>query len=161
MKIKRKTYSLLARRSCLVKVFRFQRKTFLLIYWVFFSLYYSHDFSYGFCAEDFSEMLRPIFMKFSGLIDKNKNLIYFFLFWFRHFRFWEIAIFLVFRGSRCPDFFSETITDRKLKFSAFIENILSTPWFNFQFCRSKGTEARLGLKNRRKYFDKIFKHFDS
>jgi len=37
-KIRRKTSSLLATRSCLVKVFRFQRKTLLLFYCFFFSI---------------------------------------------------------------------------------------------------------------------------
>ena len=41
---------------------------------------YSYDFSYGFCAEDFSKLVGSIFMKFSGLIDNHKNFIYFFLF---------------------------------------------------------------------------------
>ena len=53
-----------------------------------------------------------IFMKFSGLIVNHKNLIYFFLFWWRHFRFGVFPYFLVFRGCCCPDFFSESITDR-------------------------------------------------
>ena len=41
---------------------------------------YYFFFSYRFCAEDFSESGGSIFMKFSGLIDNHKNLIYFFLF---------------------------------------------------------------------------------
>ena len=91
--------------SIIIKVFRFQRKTLLLLYCFFFSFFY---FSYRFCAEHFLKSVGSIFMKFSGLIDNHQNLIYFFLFWWRHFRFWEIAIFLNFRGSRCPDFSSKT-----------------------------------------------------
>ena len=56
-------------------------------------------FSYRFCPEDFSETARSIFMKLSGMIDDNKNLIYFFLFWWRHFRSRNIVILLIFRGS--------------------------------------------------------------
>ena len=85
------------------------------------SFYYS--FSYGFCTADFSKTVRSISMKFSGLIVNHKNLIHFFLFWWRHFRFWEIAIFRVFRGVRCPDFLSESIRDTKLKFSALVDKV--------------------------------------
>ena len=108
-----------ATRSCLVKVFRFQRKTLLLFYCFFFSiikvfrfqrktllLLYCFFFSiiifffcYRFCPEDFSETAQSIFMKLSGMIDDNKNLIYFFLFWWRHFRSRNIVILLIFRGS--------------------------------------------------------------
>ena len=80
-------------------------------------------FSNGFCTANFSETIQPISVKFSELIDNYKNLIYFFLFLWRHFRFWEIANFLDFRGSPCPDFFSITVRDRKLKFSAFVDKI--------------------------------------
>ena len=121
--IVRKTYSLCATRSLLViiikvfrlqrktlllffgfffpiiiKVFRFQRKTLLLFYCFFFSIIIFF-FSYRFCPEDFSETARSIFMKLSGMIDDNKNLIYFFLFWWRHFRSQNIVILLIFRGS--------------------------------------------------------------
>ena len=43
---------------------------------VSFSLFFFSD---QFCAEDFSKSVGLIFMKFSGLIDNHKNLIYFFI----------------------------------------------------------------------------------
>ena len=106
----------------------------------------SSFFSYRFCAEDFSELVGSIFMKFSGLIDNHKNLIYFFLFWWRHFRFCEIANFLNFRGSCCPDFSSKTIKATKLKFCVKVAKVWLSSWFHFQFCGSKGAEARLDMK---------------
>ena len=83
-RFQRKTLLLLFAFSFfIIKVFRFQRKTFLLFYCFFFSIiiillhYY---FSYRFCPEDFSETVRWISVKFSGLIVSYKSLIYFFLF---------------------------------------------------------------------------------
>ena len=47
--------------------------------------------------------VQEIFMKFSGLVDNLKT--NFFLFWWRHFRFWKLANVQNFRGCRSPDFF--------------------------------------------------------
>ena len=123
-KIRRKTYSLLATRSCLVII--------LLHYY----------FSYRFCPEDFSETVRWIFVKFSGVIVSYKNLIYFFLFWWRHFRFWNIVIFLIFRGSSCLSYSSLTNRDIWFKFSGMIEDKLRTTLGHFRLCSSKSAEAR-------------------
>ena len=66
---------------------------------------------------DFSKTDRSISMKFTGLLVNYLNFIGFSLFWWRHFRFGEIVIFPVFGGVCCPNFFSESIRDTKLKFS--------------------------------------------
>ena len=72
----------------------------------------------------FLQILYSRFLK-NGSIDfhdifrtdsKSKISDILFLLWWRHFRFWKIAIFLVFAGVRCPDFFSKSIRDTKLKF---------------------------------------------
>ena len=60
--IGRKTYSLLATRSCIIKVFRFQRKTLLLFFgFGFFIILF-------FFLLDFSKTPGRIFMKFSGMV---------------------------------------------------------------------------------------------
>ena len=79
-------------------------------------------------------------MTFSGLIDNNKNLIYFF--------FILITSFPVLRnrnfwGARCPDFSSKTINATELKFSVQIDKVWLSSWLHFQFC---GTETRLDPK---------------
>ena len=55
------------------------RKTYSLLCNEIVSSYY-YFFSYRFCPNDFSETGKSIFLKFSGMIDNHKNLIYFFCF---------------------------------------------------------------------------------
>ena len=104
------------------------------------SSYYS--FSYRFCPKDFSETVQSIFVKFSGLTDNQKNLIYFFLFWWRHFRFGIIVIFLIFRGSSGLSYSSLTNRDIWFKFSGMIEAKLRTTLGHFRLCSFKSAEAR-------------------
>ena len=100
--IGRKTYSLLATRSFLVikvfrlqrktlllflgffstfiKVFRLQRKTFLLFLGFFFTFIIIVFFSYRFCAREFSETARWIFIKLSGLMEHEKTRHMFFFY---------------------------------------------------------------------------------
>ena len=81
-----------------------------------------------------------------------------FLFWWRHFRFWEISIFLNFRGSRCPDFSSKTMKAKKLKFCVHVEKVWLSAWFHFHFYFILWLKRRRnspGPENRRKNFDKI------
>lgn len=56
----------------LVKVFHFQRKTFLFSFGFFFPILF---FSYKFCVRNFSKTTRPIYMKRSVLKDNNMSLI--------------------------------------------------------------------------------------
>ena len=59
-------------------------------------VFFSFSFLYNFCAEDFSEMGGPIFVKFSASIYYYINLIRFFLFCKNHFRFGLIRHFVIF-----------------------------------------------------------------
>ena len=126
----------------IIKVFRFSRKTlkwllcFLIVIVLFLFLYsyqglpfptedlivivlflflYSSFFSYRSFAEDFSKSVGSILMKFSGLIDNHKNLIYFFIL-MTSLPVLRNGMFFSFRGSRCPDFSSKTKKATKLKF---------------------------------------------
>ena len=108
--------------SDLIKVFRFQRKTLLFLLGFFFPIIIF--FSYRFCSADFSKTPPSIFMKFSHMIPYDKNLLYFFLFWWRHFRFRKIDDFVIFDRSFCPDHFSKMGKERHLKFSRMIDKRL-------------------------------------
>ena len=105
-----------------VKVFRFQRKTLLFLLGFFFPIIIF--FSYRFCSADFSKTTRSIFMKFSHMIPYDINLLYFFLFWWRHFRFRKIDDFVIFDRSFCPERFSKMGRERHLKFSRMIDKRL-------------------------------------
>ena len=113
----------------IIKVFRFQRKTLLL--------HVFYYFSYQYCTADLSKTVSSIFMKFVGLIVNYKIIMHFL---WRHYRFWEIAIVLVFWGVCCPDFLSESIRDTKLKFSAKVDKVKLFFQFQLHSCGSKGPE---------------------
>ena len=86
----------------IIRVFRLQRKTLLLFYCFFFTFIIILAFSsYNFCAEDFSEMARPIYLKFSEKMYLYLNLIRFFHFFENHFRSRVIALKSKFWGPLC------------------------------------------------------------
>ena len=102
----------------------------------------SSFFSYRFCSADFSKTPRSIYMKFSQQIPYDKMLLYFFLSWWRHFRFRNIDDFVTFDRSFCPDRFSKMGKDRHLKFSRMIDKGLKLVPFESQVSNSKSAGAR-------------------
>ena len=95
---------------------------------------YYYFFSYRFCARDFSDMRRPIFLKFSWMIDINVNLIVIFLFFVTSNITSDIDVFVDFQGSACPRVFSETTKDINFKFSAIVEENLQICRLEVKFC---------------------------
>ena len=69
-------------------------------------------------------MRRPIFLKFSWMIDINVNLIVIFLFFVTSSITSDIDVFVDFQGSACPRVFSETTKDINFKFSTIVEENL-------------------------------------
>ena len=80
-------------------------------------------FSYKFCAGDFSNMRRPIFVKFSGMIDIHMNFIRIFLFFETSNITSYIDVFVKFWVSFCPEVFSETVRDINFHFSGIVDEI--------------------------------------
>ena len=80
-------------------------------------------FSYKFCAGDFSNMRRPIFVKFSGMIDIHLNFIRIFLFFETSNITSYIDVFVKFWVSFCPEVFSETVRDINFQFSGIVDEI--------------------------------------
>ena len=96
-KIGRKTHSLLATRSYLVKVFRFQRKTLLFSFGFFFPIiiiFFLTDFVHAISRKQLDEFS----WNFQDLCIITWTLCVFFLFWWRHFRSEILPILWILKG---------------------------------------------------------------
>lgn len=97
-------------------------------------------FPYNVCAEDFSEMVRQIFFKFSEMVHYQPKFVLTFLKYL--FRSVVTSVLFTLTLPSCPRISSKSTRARKLNFQDMIEDILIWFWANFNFAEVPSMEAK-------------------